>query len=93
MADFNDNLRSISAETKALQAVHLTAKTRSRQEMQKLDTLKAEIAELTTNRDVSHCLILLLALGHAPGDCANQQTACNRQHQVESPNCQSDVES
>ncbi|KAL3161007.1 hypothetical protein ABBQ38_009393 [Trebouxia sp. C0009 RCD-2024] len=52
MADFNDNLRSISAETKALQAVHLTAKTRSRQESQKLDTLKAEIAELTTNRDM-----------------------------------------
>lgn len=73
MADFNDNLRSISAETKALQAVHLTAKTRSRQEMQKLDTLKAEIAELTTNRDVSNFLHQLLAHAHALWHCTNQQ--------------------
>lgn len=56
MADFNDNLRSIGAETRALQAVHLTAKTRSREEIQKVDTLKAEIAELTANKDVGHLL-------------------------------------
>lgn len=53
MAAFNENLQGIASETKALQAVHLTAKTRLREEEQKLESLKAEIAEQTTNRDVS----------------------------------------
>lgn len=59
MAAFNDNLQSIGSETKALQAVHLTAKSKLREEEQKVELLKAEIAEHTTNRDVS----LLLPCG------------------------------
>lgn len=53
MAAFNDNLQCIGSETKALQAVHLTAKGKLREEEQKVEALKAEIAEHTTNRDVS----------------------------------------
>ena len=52
MAAFNENLQGIANETRMLQAVHLTAKTRLREEEQKLRSLKAEIAEQTTNRDV-----------------------------------------
>ena len=53
MADFNDNLRRIGSETKALQAVHLNAQKRLREETQKVESLKAEIAEQTSSRDVS----------------------------------------
>lgn len=69
MAAFNDNLQCIGSETKALQAVHLTAKSKWRAEEQKLETLKAEIAEHTTNRDVSlllPCDCMLYADWHYP---------------------------
>ena len=52
MGAFNDNLQGIANETKALQAVHMTAKTRLREEEQRVESLKAEIAEQSTNRDV-----------------------------------------
>lgn len=70
---FNDNLQCIGSETKALQAVHLTAKSKLREEEQKVDLLKAEIAEHTTNRDVSlllPCGCILHADWHYP------QSAC-----------------
>lgn len=67
MAAFNENLQSIASETQALQAVHLTAKSRLREEEQKLESLKAEIAEQTSNRDVSlflPCESLLIGRSH-----------------------------
>ena len=67
MAAFNDDLQRIGSETKALQAIHLTAKTRLRQEEQKLESLKDEIAEQTTNRDVSLLLPLSLLAGSVAG--------------------------
>ena len=52
MAGFNGNLDHISNETRALQKVHLDAKTKFRQETQKVDSLKADIAELMKEREV-----------------------------------------
>ena len=57
MADFNDSLGRISNETKALQNLHLAAKTRVREEAAKVEAVKADIAEATSNREVgSHTI-------------------------------------
>lgn len=55
IAGFNDNLGHIGNETRALQKVHLDARSKVRQETQKVYSLKAEIAELTKDREVPAC--------------------------------------
>ena len=80
MGAFNDNLQGIADETKALQAVHMTAKTRLREEEQKVESLKAEIAEQTTNRDVGLLLpqiaCCLLHLSGAGVTCCMTKGKC-----------------
>ena len=52
MADFNNNFKRISDETKQLQKDLASARSHTREENQRLEEVKTEISELTANKEV-----------------------------------------
>ena len=56
MAGFNDDFKRIGDETKQLQKHLASARSRTREEKQRLEDVKTEISELTANKEVSAVL-------------------------------------